>query len=58
MDKFIDLGGNEQQDLTFLIEVEGKVFYQPIMLAAVIGNAELLRELLKNPTVDVDAKCD
>lgn len=44
--------------MTFQIEVEAKVFYQPIMLAAVIGNAELLRELLKNPTVDVNAKCE
>ena len=48
---FKDLGGGEEQDLTFLIEVEDGVFFYPILVAIVIGNTKILREILKNPSV-------
>jgi len=52
--KLNDLGGGEQVDLNFKIEIEKDLFYYPIMLAAAIGEADCLKIMLKNTQLQID----
>jgi ankyrin repeat protein len=52
--KLRDLGGGEQLDLNFSIEIEKDLFYYPIQLAAAIGEAECLKLILENNQTQVD----
>jgi len=46
--KLRDLGGAEQIDLNFNIEIEKDLFYYPIMIAAAIGEADCLKAIIEN----------
>jgi len=52
--KLRDLGGGEQIDLNFNIEIEKNLFYYPIQLAAAIGEADCLKVILENQQTKID----
>jgi ankyrin repeat protein len=52
--KLRDMGGAEQCDLNFNIEIEKNLFYQPIQLASAIGEAECLKVILENNQTNID----
>ena len=49
-----DFGGDIEIDLNFMIEIESKVFYPLIIIAAVRGYIEVLELLVKNPAIDLN----
>lgn len=59
IDKFKDLGGSDQFDLNFKIEVDDvdRTTYYPIQLAAVKGNTQIIEAILENTTVNINI-CD
>lgn len=57
-DKIRDLGGGEQLDLNFRIEIEKDIFYYPIQLAAAIGESECLKFILENKQTEIDVVDD
>lgn len=52
--KVRDLGAGEQVDVNFKIEIERGIFTYPILLAASLGEPEVVRELVKNPKLKLD----
>lgn len=51
-----DLGAKDEVNLNFLIEIEPKVCYPPIILAAVVGHRPSLKVILKNSSLNINAK--
>ena len=55
--KLRSLGFHEQIDPNFKIEVEKNMFYEPILVAACIGNVEVLELLFQNRRAKAEV-CD
>ena len=49
-----DLSVQDQANVNFLIEIEPKSFFPLLVVAATIGNSEVLELLLKNPSLNLD----
>jgi len=48
------LGCGDSVDINFAIEIKAGVVYYPIMIAAVLGNKNVMKLLLENPTLDIN----
>ena len=53
LNQFIDSGGSEQTNLNFKINLNPHTQYYPIQLASVRGCSKIIKEMIKNPTVDI-----
>lgn len=51
---FKDLGGTEQIDLNFRIEIDRNTSYYPIQLASTKGSTEMVAAILSNPSLDIN----
>jgi len=54
--KLKHLGCDDNTDVNFEIEIKKGVFYPLLLLAASIGNEEILDLLLENKTIDINRK--
>ena len=55
MGGFKDLGGHQNVDMNFLIDLDEQTKYYPIQLAASRGNPEFIELMLQNKSVDINA---
>ena len=56
MQRLKQLGCGDSVDINFPIEIKAGVFYKPIMLAAVLGNKNVIKLLLENPLLQVNVQ--
>jgi hypothetical protein len=54
--KLIHLGCNDNTDVNFEIEIKKNLFYPLLLLAASIGDSEVIELLLENKTIDINRK--